>query len=391
MRYDRRRDRKGNAAFTAITIITLLGFATLTVDIGHARKAKAELQNAVDAAAHAAIAEINYTDPGLVAAENAAISVAALNVADSSSVTLTSSDLTFGEYDWTNGTFTATSDSSLVNAVIVATQKTDVDAIFALASFGVDTLTAGASTMAVVPPGTPATEVSCYLPFAVPMCAITGEGIFEFTASSSNTDTAAWATLEDGTPSGAFVQEQLRGVNCEGAAVGESVSLNGGAIAAGVQEIRDRINLGDDIGTGEITTVGGHEYKAPDPWPTDQWSDQPTTAMTGSDIESGVFGDYGIAGPVMLITAGDTGEGGGIAGNGIDDFCDPSPPPYIQEYELSGFAFGMVYDAKATVSYMPFTIRVNTEFNFDDYATDGGGDNDFGLVFHEPPRVLPPP
>jgi Flp pilus assembly protein TadG len=382
-----RRGRKGNAAFTAVTIITLLGFGALTVDIGHARMAKAQLQNAVDAAAHAAVAEINGTAAGLVAAEEAAIDVAGLNYADGSPVVLTSDDITFGQYDMDAGTFTASNDETVVNAVMIFDQKADIDAIFALASFGVDNLAAGASTLALVPPGTPATEVSCYLPFAVPMCKITGEGVFTFTASSNNSDTAAWATLESGTPSASFINEQLRGVNCEGAEVGDSVSVNNGAIASGVQTVVDRINLGDDLEEGETTTIGGKEWAAPDPWPVDQWSAYPTSTdqMSGSQISSGVFGQYGIAGPVMLISAGDSN------GNGVDDFCDPSPPNFTGSFDLEGFGFGIVYDGKATGSEKPVTIRVNTEYDFDDYATDGGGDNDFGLVFQEPPRVIPPP
>src|SRR5262245_12077798 len=121
-----RRERVGNAAFTAVSMICLLGFGALTVDIGHARKARAELQNAVDAAAHAGVLELDRTDAGLEAARAAAVAMASVNLADGDPVALADGDVVTGVYD--GSTFTPSSDAAEVNAVVVTHQKLDIDA-----------------------------------------------------------------------------------------------------------------------------------------------------------------------------------------------------------------------------------------------------------------------
>src|SRR5688572_23906428 len=106
-----RSRRRGNAAFTAVSVLCLVGFGALTVDIGHARKVRAELQNAVDAAAHAAVLDLDYTEAGLERARASALDVALRNLADRDPVALAYGDVVFGVYD--GSTFTPSADAAV--------------------------------------------------------------------------------------------------------------------------------------------------------------------------------------------------------------------------------------------------------------------------------------
>jgi Flp pilus assembly protein TadG len=392
-RRDVRRARVGNATFTAVSVLCLLGFGALTVDIGHARMVRAQLQNAVDAAAHAAVLDIDGTDAGLVAALDAALLVGASNAADGAAVTLSPDDVVFGIH--ADGAFTPSTDAALVNAVVVSHQKLDVETTFGLAAFGVSTLGAGASALAVKPGPSPASAVSCYLPLAVPRCAIQGPGIFDFQASSNTRDTAGWAALPgaDGTrPNADFLMQQLSGLDCIGAEIGSTIEAMNGNAGSATASALERINAGG-MGPGPFTSRGT-EFAAPDEWPVDRWADTPTASerMGGSGVSRDVFGQYGIAGPILLVSQDADADG-------EDDFCDDDdgdglpddPPNWTGEMTLEGFAYGLIYDGKTNGRSTKGTlrIRINTEFDFDDYATDGGGDVDYGLVFQEPARLMP--
>ncbi len=392
------RHRRGNATFTALSIIALLGFGALTVDIGHARMTRAQLQNAADAAAHAAILDIDGTAAGLEAARSAALYVASLNRADRDPVVLAYDDVVFGIYVASANTFSASEDPLVVNAVIVNHQKLDIGAIFGLVAFGVDKLGAGVSSMAVLPPPSPATKVICYLPIAVPACQVTTPGIFDFQASNSGTDSAGWAAIpgEDGEkPNADFLKQQLSGTDCQGADVGDTANVMNGVVSSALALALDRIDRGADHFDGTDVgpwTKGGYTIQPPDAWPTDLW-DQPAASdrMKKSAISQGSFGASGLGGPVMMVTQDADGDG-------QDDFCQDddgdgepdNPPNWNGELELVGFVYGMIYDGKTGGNGVA-RIRVNTEVEFDDYATEGGGDAPVGLVYQDPPRIVPPP
>jgi len=93
-----RRNRKGERgsvlAMSAISMLTLLLATGLAVDISHFYTAKAELQNAADAAALAAASQLNSTSGGIKCAITEATK--ALNRYDfSKNIAITSADLTF--------------------------------------------------------------------------------------------------------------------------------------------------------------------------------------------------------------------------------------------------------------------------------------------------------
>jgi hypothetical protein len=113
---------RGVAMIYALMIMTALCMIlSLAVDYGHAQLVKTELRRTADAAARAAAAYI-YSD--LNAGTSAAIDVASRNKSDGSSVTLSPTDIQFGNWDVNSKKFTLTSSSSQINAVRVVASRT---------------------------------------------------------------------------------------------------------------------------------------------------------------------------------------------------------------------------------------------------------------------------
>ncbi|HZL35424.1 MAG TPA: pilus assembly protein TadG-related protein [Tepidisphaeraceae bacterium] len=99
-------------------------FASLAVDVGHARVTKVQLQFAADAAARAACQDLPN---GVQAARNTAVSMAAQDFADGNSVAINSSqDVVFGVWNPLTKTFTPQSGYAQANsnAVQVIAQRT---------------------------------------------------------------------------------------------------------------------------------------------------------------------------------------------------------------------------------------------------------------------------
>lgn len=90
----------------AISLGMLVGFAALGIDLAYVRYARLELQNATDAASHAALIRLR-SSANTAAAQQAAISVAAQNLVWGRPLTLRSRDVTFGGWDFPRRIFTA--------------------------------------------------------------------------------------------------------------------------------------------------------------------------------------------------------------------------------------------------------------------------------------------
>lgn len=104
-----RARRRGNFAIIFGFLITaLLGFAALAIDLAYVRNSRMQLQNATDAAAHAAIVALRagYTES---AAREVAKDVARANTVGYKPLSLADADIQFGTWDfdrrlWTGGT-----------------------------------------------------------------------------------------------------------------------------------------------------------------------------------------------------------------------------------------------------------------------------------------------
>ncbi|HET6282873.1 MAG TPA: pilus assembly protein TadG-related protein [Polyangia bacterium] len=92
-------ERGAMVVVMAITLAVVMGFAALAFDLAYVRLARMQMQNATDAAAHAAMHKYRMKQPDQTAAVATAKAVAAANTVLGNSVTLLDSDIVFGVWD----------------------------------------------------------------------------------------------------------------------------------------------------------------------------------------------------------------------------------------------------------------------------------------------------
>jgi Flp pilus assembly protein TadG len=109
----RRRGARGNVVIVfALSLVVLIGFAALSVDMGRIYNVKGDLQNAVDAAALGAIRDLNGSPDQFAPARASAQYFASLHQANGTPVTLESNDgnsstgdIVLGHWDFDTRTF----------------------------------------------------------------------------------------------------------------------------------------------------------------------------------------------------------------------------------------------------------------------------------------------
>lgn len=101
----------------AVCMAVFFGFAALGFDLAYVRYARLQLQNATDAAAHAALVRLRATG-STTQARQMALTIAAQNLVWGKHLTLQDADVTFGGWDFADKTFTT--GVSPANAVQVS-------------------------------------------------------------------------------------------------------------------------------------------------------------------------------------------------------------------------------------------------------------------------------
>lgn len=109
----------------AIILAVLVGFAALGFDLAYVRLARMQMQNASDAAAHAAIVSLRLTS-NQATARSTAISVAGANNVLGNRVQLADADVVFGRWDFAGKVFSA--GTSPANSVSVSGRRADTSA-----------------------------------------------------------------------------------------------------------------------------------------------------------------------------------------------------------------------------------------------------------------------
>ncbi len=126
----KKRRRGAVAAVTCVSMVVLVGFAALSIDVGYLYNARAELQRTADASAMAAagmLADYTQGDP-MVAARQAAVDYAARNSVLGRPLTLNpGQDIVFGRVVWNSGArqYNFTPTNSFANAVRVTARRTE--------------------------------------------------------------------------------------------------------------------------------------------------------------------------------------------------------------------------------------------------------------------------
>lgn len=123
MRIRDRRSREGNfLVLFGFSSAVMMGMGALSIDIGYLRDCQMQLQNAVDAAAHAAL--ISYRAYGNESeARETASDIAALNYVGGKPVSLADSDVVFGTWDFDARSFST--GGAFTNAVQVSASRSD--------------------------------------------------------------------------------------------------------------------------------------------------------------------------------------------------------------------------------------------------------------------------
>jgi hypothetical protein len=386
-----RRNRRGNAVYTAITLLTLMGFGALTVDIGRDRVAQAEIQNAADAGVHAAVRVMVPSNTATFTSAKtagAAVGNAAYVLGrqiGTTSDAFTTASFEIGVWDTSAHTFTVTNTNP--NAVRALNKQATVDILFGSAAFMTSntTLTASATAIAMAPTGV-ASHVQCPLPFAVPDCYFNGSGAAHtqtWSIQNANVDDIAWA-LPAGVTGAAAVRNLLTGTNCYGgAAIGEDmVDLNNGMITSAYTDLRDLM---------AGSTVNGVTLSSTQVWDTGNWGTAPTTPATGSPFASdttrfvGGSGHYGTGalyqGPIMLFNSGSDGY-----------TCPTSGSAHWNETrDITGFAWAVIYDtggATGSTSSLSMTIDFSGTHTAGDETSTTDNGVDGGIAALEPPIIV---
>jgi Flp pilus assembly protein TadG len=122
---ERERERGAIAVLMALCLTFLLGFAAIGFDLSYVRLGRLQMENATDAAAHAAVVVLRGThDPAQAKTEAAAI--AHLHEVLGKPMKLTDANIDVGVYDFTTNSF-ATSNVAPYNAVRINSQRFSSD------------------------------------------------------------------------------------------------------------------------------------------------------------------------------------------------------------------------------------------------------------------------
>jgi hypothetical protein len=147
--------------YVSVLLVVLVGFVSLSVDLGRVQLAQTQLQSATDAAArYGAFGLQNILYGQSAAASNAAVS-GLDNIVDGSPLVIQSSDVQIGYWDATHRTFTVVTDPTTANAVKVtavrsAARGTAIPMTF-LKLLGRSSFDIQASSVAMLTPGQSAT------------------------------------------------------------------------------------------------------------------------------------------------------------------------------------------------------------------------------------------
>jgi hypothetical protein len=203
-------NRRGNAIIGALTLIPMLGFASLSVDIGAQKVINTQLQVMADAATLSGANMLNGTSEGVNAAATEVIQVASQNTVFFG-YQPSLEEVRFGKYE--DGVFSELSsvEPGEINAIQMQPIHT-YSSILAVAAYGVLELSSGASSIAVRPVGGTAKHVDCYLPFAIPTCHFNdlgqGENPAPISLDLANLNTVGWSGV-DTNPNTNYIKRQI--------------------------------------------------------------------------------------------------------------------------------------------------------------------------------------
>jgi Flp pilus assembly protein TadG len=354
-----RQSRRGTSAVTVLLSLGVtLGFTALTVDLGTAMLARAQVQNAVDAGVLGGVAYFDTTSSGMSTAISRAQTLVASNTALGSPITVKTVEV--GEVDKATGyTFKVTSDPKVANALRINGAELGVATPFG-ALLGRADLNPKAVAVAVGGAPTGAGSEDCYLPLAVPDCILDNLSTYEakgYRLNSANLDNTGWATLPPQTANASNVKQQIEATNFCGALglaqAGHLVNLNNGELTTALSSIASAVSASG-------TT-----------WDSSAWGALPQPRMTGSAIPAAQYGRV-IQGPIILFHD----DSGGVCA---------SATQFNQSKKITGFVWGVIYDVSTTGSNKNIRMKLDLTHKYNVGNSGGGIGN---VTFTQPPTLV---
>jgi Flp pilus assembly protein TadG len=363
-----RRTRRGNVVIMiALAMVVLLGFGALTIDMAYGRLVQQELQDAADASALGASAQLDGTSAGMTSARNMAVSLSAANRAAGAPVSLSantsnasSGDVVLGNFDPDSGTFTPTTTAANVDAVQVRARIPTLGLFLAPIALGRDSVAVGATTTSYIVSGG-AEAADCFLPIGLASCMVSKYGTsglqnVTLKFQPAGIDNVGYAR-PGASPSASWTRDQL--TNCRG---------------SGEVEIGDSLGLQNGQATTDLTAFVTAVEASSTRWDTAKWGALPTQ-NTSSSIAKAKWGRT-FESVVPVFDGGSsycTGTGGAFTGNA----------------PIAGFVWGAVYEVINKGAAKDRTIKMRLDFTREyNVGTQAGGPN-WGIVAEEPPRIVP--
>ena len=199
------KDKRGaTTVMVAVSLVFLLGFSSLAIDLGYVYSTRNELQNTADAAALAAAINIikTYNQQGdnitWSDVENAATSAAQQSATENGSLTLGAGDVVLGVWDPSTKTFTPGGDTGTVNAIRIIARRDGTTngpiTLFLGGIVGISTVNVSAEAIALMGDVGSAPEGGVTLPMVVSSSAYEA-GASTLTFHSDHDDNSGWSTF----------------------------------------------------------------------------------------------------------------------------------------------------------------------------------------------------
>lgn len=290
-----RNTRRGNAAIFALTLVPMLGFGALSVDIGMQRMTSLQVQAAVEAATSGGAAFLDGTSDGLATAVSKAVAIGNANYVFGGQFALTDADVKIGIYDEGDGSFTEVDVNYAVPTdvnMLWIEGSTKNNAILSSYAFGVAELDSAGDARSYQRRGGVAKYVDCYLPFAIPRCHFInlgqGSNPPPLMLDLANLNTVGWGLANelgsnvDNNPNTNKVKGQLANTCSSGTAAtcdelnadgscasgGTDVNISNGQNNAAVSYVGMAINDDYTTGSNPVSENVG-------PWPSNYFPDGP--------------------------------------------------------------------------------------------------------------------
>jgi hypothetical protein len=326
-----KNSKRGNAIIGALTLIPMLGFASLSVDIGLQKAINVQMQAAMDSAVMSGAGYLDGSQAGVYEAIEKTAYVINQNTIHYEYVPNVS-DIKVGHYE--NGVFVELSpslDFEEINSVQMLGNHS-YTSILSRFAFGVAGLESEAKATAVRKTGGGAKYVDCYLPFAIPVCHFTnlanGTNPDPIKLDLMNINTVGWGLPQEN-PNTDAVRDQFVDICSNGTA--QVYDEDDGDTAT------NNINLGNGQNNGAVdfaANIINEAYPAIEPseWPYEYFGNRYT--------RNGVDANYAYQSEIFSLRWGNNISGVVPI---VDRECGTG---FTGDARILGWTYAYIYDIK---------------------------------------------